>query len=314
MRNIRQYFEQLEEAGRFLNKETKSGARLALVLLDNLAELLMYRKVQDEFRRDDMFSTLHPPRYSASKRRKVAEDFGEKVNFLVNCAQVLDSDAGMVLKVGHILRNEAYHRGIMRDRILVPVARVYFQVVCNLITPLWPGHYGYSALSELTDFLGIYGIKRRELSEEVLQEISSKVAAAHPVEVGHLAENLAWDIEYRVDELLEALDYLAADSGLERESQDDVLKWLLFWANGIGDADRNWPRIQELLAAFKPTVTTETLKRWRERGTRLAKETHPGRALEKWHALDDSLHALEEITKEAVVQLDEHINSQIHDR
>ena len=39
MREIKKYIEQLEEATRLLTKKTPTGARLALLLIDNLAEL-----------------------------------------------------------------------------------------------------------------------------------------------------------------------------------------------------------------------------------------------------------------------------------
>jgi len=46
MREIKRNIEQLEEAIQQLDKQTPTGARLAVLLLDNQAELLMYNKAQ----------------------------------------------------------------------------------------------------------------------------------------------------------------------------------------------------------------------------------------------------------------------------
>src|SRR5574341_2241697 len=45
MNELKRDIEQLHEAGQQLRKGTATGARLALFLMDNLAELLMYRTV-----------------------------------------------------------------------------------------------------------------------------------------------------------------------------------------------------------------------------------------------------------------------------
>ena len=82
MKNIKKDIEQLEIAAELLDKNSPTGARLSLFLLDNLAELLMYNSVRMEFAWDDQFASVRPPKCSANKRRKIMDYFNDKVNFL----------------------------------------------------------------------------------------------------------------------------------------------------------------------------------------------------------------------------------------
>jgi hypothetical protein len=84
MREIKKDIEQLEEASHQLGKRTPTGARLALLLLDNLTELFMYKKVRLIFAQDSQFEPSLPPKHPISKREKILEHFNEKVNFLVS--------------------------------------------------------------------------------------------------------------------------------------------------------------------------------------------------------------------------------------
>jgi len=84
MKNIKKDIEQLEIAGELLDKNSPSGARLSLFLLDNLAELTMYNFVRKEFSRNNQFAPVIPPKYSSKKKRNILKHFNDKVNFLVS--------------------------------------------------------------------------------------------------------------------------------------------------------------------------------------------------------------------------------------
>ena len=50
---VRLIYEQLEEAKRLIREGSAPKLRLALILLDNAAELLMYRELRKQFAKDD---------------------------------------------------------------------------------------------------------------------------------------------------------------------------------------------------------------------------------------------------------------------
>ncbi len=134
MEELKRDIEQLYEAGRQLKKLTPTGARLALFLMDNLAELFMYRTALDHFQWD---KTWHkPPKYSSSKRDKVMKYFNEKVNFLTNETKDVTQTECNVMKLGHRLRNEAYHKGVLRFILKWYVTSI---LVCGWVTI--PSHH-----------------------------------------------------------------------------------------------------------------------------------------------------------------------------
>jgi hypothetical protein len=128
MREIQKDVEQLGEACRQISKKTPTGARLALLLTDNLVELLMYKKVTDIFLRERL-RARQAPKYSDEKKRK--EELQRQSRF--SQIRDLSQDEAEVLKVCHGLRNEAYHIGVIREPIIVSVSATYFCLVCALL-------------------------------------------------------------------------------------------------------------------------------------------------------------------------------------
>lgn len=118
IKNLKKDFEQLEEAINQLEKETPTGARLALLLLDNLVEILMYRYINSEFAEDELYNQSSSLKYSASERINVRKYFDEKVK-LINKLEVIDDDTAIILRKVHELRNEAYHLDILRENVLL---------------------------------------------------------------------------------------------------------------------------------------------------------------------------------------------------
>src|SRR5215831_8932619 len=123
---------QLEQAKALIEHDTATHARLAFILLDNAAEILMFRNVEvllsfnyrdeqllrryDELleQRDDpdlqhqrdKIASEYVPK---GKRRELAHFFDAKIDFLQerSCLEVTE---GRVLRKLHRYRNELYHR------------------------------------------------------------------------------------------------------------------------------------------------------------------------------------------------------------
>lgn len=65
MINIRLIYEQIEAAKNYLLNGSLLGCRLALILLDNAAELTMHRELEGHFAREDKWS----PQWEPGRRR-----------------------------------------------------------------------------------------------------------------------------------------------------------------------------------------------------------------------------------------------------
>jgi hypothetical protein len=75
---FREYVEALEVAREFLEAGTPARIRLALIVLDNTAEILMYRFCGELFRCDQFHSRILPPRFAKRLKMQVLWKFPEK--------------------------------------------------------------------------------------------------------------------------------------------------------------------------------------------------------------------------------------------
>ncbi len=324
MREIKKNLEQLEEARLQLGKDTPTGARLALLLIDNLIELVMFKRVQCIFAHDEYYENISPakpasPRHSSNKRKKVREHFDDKVNFLCRETRYqpegeMDDDEGLVLKISHKFRNEAYHKGVLRDGIIIPVTKVYLEIVCRLVPRLWSGSYGY-AVGEVRAFLQRYDMEQDYMDKETLANICRRLLSGMTCEVRELCDTLSKELSQRIDAVVEGLDYLIRDAHVGK-SQDDVLK--LFQCAEKFYETYDGPRVfqtqegflrfnqerDEFFRTFEPPVTMGRLERWRQRAAELQSTARPGAAMDKFWHLDGERRGTEELVEEAIAEFE----------
>ncbi len=314
MRNIEKDIEQLETAGELLDKDSSTAARLSLFLLDNLAELLMYNVARIELSRDDRLASIRLPSYSTGKRQKILKHFNPKANFLVQKRQI-DPLQGHILKVGHRLRNEAYHNGVLRENIIIPVARTYFQIVCELIPTLWTGSYVFTSHTEAQDFLRKYGQDSGVINRDILKGICRTILKGRECDVSELAEAVSNDLLSRIEETIESIECLASD---QKRSPEDLLKWIQFHEktdleDGIAKSDEEWREFQReikvRLAAFRPKVTLRALWTWKKKAKEISSETSRGTILAKFNEIDNPfLEGVENPVVQAVWEYEEDID------
>jgi hypothetical protein len=322
MLDIKRNIEQLEEAGYQIDKRTPTAARLGLLLVDNLAELLMYNRVRLEFARDSQLGRVTQPKYSSSKRKEVTEYFDKKVNFVVSETKDIQEDDGEVLKVGHQLRNEAYHKGILRESIIGNVTATYFEVVCKVLPQFWSGWLAYSHPDEVTRFLQRFDIQGSTIDWDILGKVCGFLLKGRACTISSLCESLSDDLVHRIQETWEGLAYLASNSH-EPSTPENTLKEMQvfkkleadysFPQTNKGGRDF-WKTYKELMRSYKPPISPNTFEGWKRRAISLKSETMSGKAMRKFADIDRVLLPIEMEVSEAVFQFDEMINAQIHDR
>jgi len=74
MENVRLIYEQIEEARRHLVDGSLLHLRLALILLDNAAELMMYRELEYEFAWNDQWE----PKWEPARSKWLGSALGPK--------------------------------------------------------------------------------------------------------------------------------------------------------------------------------------------------------------------------------------------
>lgn len=324
MRTIRRYIEQLEEAACQLDKETSTAARIALFLTDNLTELLMYEQVSYIFARDALFGKWIPPKYSPNKRKKVIDHFNEKVNFIMSETRDIQIHEGNVLKVGHQIRNETYHTSLLREAIILSVAQVYFQTLCELLPQLWLGSITISSedKEESITFLRKYGIEDSYFSKEALKDICSQMLGGRQCTTSNLSKVLATDLANRIEMITEELEYLSSNA-FRLTGPDEVLKVLQLSQKlatehdfpSTEDGARDYFRTYEqLLHNYSPPVTVDRVNRWKQQAFSLKTEQIAGAVLQKYSDLDRKILPVQTLVDEAVAEFDKQIDLEVDRR
>jgi hypothetical protein len=150
----------VEEALRLVRQPGEAHQRLALMLLDSAAELLLHRACQGERRFEHVHRQLLElyqageaggrPLDAEEQARKIDLEgrlptakeskqidrlFDAKAEFLEKRG-VLNSAQVRVLRKLHLYRNEVYHRDTLRSGSLHSAVRIYSYLVCTLMRDL----------------------------------------------------------------------------------------------------------------------------------------------------------------------------------
>ncbi|MFD1086253.1 hypothetical protein [Micromonospora andamanensis] len=230
---------QMREVKRMLREGSSTQLRVAYILLDNAAEVIMYRSIYPELinnafhanilrRWEEVVAGTDDPtaleHYEEAKRRvippqklnKIENDFAEKANFLLGRGKVT-RDLATSLKELYRYRNEMYHRDHVRYDVLKAVTAIYFDVACSLLErydettqhPVWLGPpitVGGNVTEE--DF--------KQPASVLVDELRSGVEWDWPAIARELKENLEGRFQ-KLTSTVEVLDLLLGNIG------DDVV-------------------------------------------------------------------------------------------
>lgn len=329
MIRIRLVYEQIETAKAHLLTKSLLGCRLALILLDNAAEILMHRELEHQFAFDDqLMPKWEPartdwirlgrgPKYSEDERRDATQHFLPKTEILCLRLGRIGTEDRMCLDVCHRLRNEAFHKGRMRETILEQVCIVHFTTVVGLTVKLPVRSFTLPRNSEDAEFMRRFGLKdamslgsqegHQRCAEHLLSNISidSSFGAA-----------LSDDLLERIDETLGGLEHL---NSTHNSDIDRSLQYTQFWrdigSNLMSEGVRE-PALENAFLKWQEqggaVYTLAKIQRWKRQAETLAKCNSPAVALGHFWGVDKRLRPLEEEVSQAVWRYEEEIDAQIH--
>jgi hypothetical protein len=134
------FAEQLVLAAELVRGGGSARERLALVAIDNLAEVVLYRHMQFAFgASEDMGGRLAVRRFGQRERDRLRQDFDRRVTLALSEPQgigafafprpVLDEHDAAIFRVAHRYRNGLHHEDRANDALLDPLARLYLIAV-----------------------------------------------------------------------------------------------------------------------------------------------------------------------------------------
>jgi len=305
-------FEQLKEAGIQIDKNSPTGARLAIILIDNIFELVLFQKIQKEFETDGIFSSEATRKYPKSKRDEVIRDFKNILRFVYSDLQLFSKEHFDIINICHKMRNEAYHTNILRDEIVIGVSRAYFQTCCELLPNLLPGRYSYSYPLEpyLEKIVNDLGISPHDIHN--FSDIISSISNGRNCNIEIFARRVSDFFLRRIDELISNLNYfqtLDNSSTTITDQTENTLIFLQLSGRGERDIIEKYTNNRSL-KSYQVDVTIRNIQRWHSLAGGITTEQSIRGVLWKFSLIDEKLEVIERIVEEAVNQLDEYIDIQ----
>jgi len=317
---------QLEEVERLIGIGRVPHLRLAHILLDSAAELIMHRMAKSELDHEryhfdqlenlrrldaagrggawcsDEIRRLEGIVVSKTRRKKIDNNFGDKIDFLVERGR-LPADLGPVLKKLHEYRNETYHRDQHRVEVIRSAVLIYFDAACTVLEHYEPGtmiHSNslgpelrrlYEDLPRPRDLFKLPHLAAARLREEVGLDIDTVRSALRD----HLLSRLA-DLEdglAYVQENLTSTDVMPGDAIRVMQIQD-------------GDLDAIFD--SEVLRSRPYPLTMSDIATWTARATALDNLADKHALFTEFGAIEDCFEELEQKVRKAVWDIDEQAN------
>ena len=322
--------EQLEECKRLIQNGAIPQLRMAILLTDNAAEVLMHRAIESQFDSSRMYENLpqnvlqypQDPKKDEfvtefqrhivpdSRKKKIRKFFDEKVVFLSEDRVLLEPSLAKVLSVVHRYRNEAYHQDKLRKATIRPVALLSFEAVCDLLTRLDSKGCAYEGGVDYSWFESRYGLERfQDSGESDSQRIAECLRQGIPLSLQDLREDLFEHLQQRLEDLYSSLDFLSEHSRDPKgKVRDAALKRAQFFAS---EEYRGKWHISGEYDRFSPRFTLKMLEKWQEETHGIKQLTEKMVVFGEFARLEEFLEPVESIVYEAAASLDHAIQMEI---
>lgn len=297
--------------------------RFALMLIDNVVELVLHQHAKDKV----MMGRALEPNKKPKQEWKTAmaatgQGFDAKVRYARETGMISAAAADSIQYL-HSFRNSAYHQGSRHDGILHSLAVFYFRAACAVLSAYKPLFYGiYSG-----DKISHRAVKYLGKPDLFDQKDAFVSASARLTEVADsLGENLIDDLQADMLLTIEQVDHwldFISENDPEHPSRDEAVRycqaWLFAWtdkaqafAKTNGCKASNMGKYVEWLGYnYNWQVKTDPMASWMTRHDSLKKEKDKDAALKKYCDFMKQTEGFREALDESVSQLDGYIQEQI---
>jgi hypothetical protein len=221
--------EQLEAIRGLILADTPIKARMALILLDGLADAILFRRIEEIYRASDEPLFRHQmPRYPSKGRQRARQRFNRRVDLVSQVTELdrwlgdgqplVDEHDAALVKVGHSYRNDAYHEDAHNPTAISSVVRLLFGAVARLVVHTQRRGWGEWGVSESRQQqLSKWGMT--DVSElrytEAAEAMAEHLTAGLEVDPAQLRELLAEDIESRVESVRDDVEFLRSNTSVD---------------------------------------------------------------------------------------------------
>jgi hypothetical protein len=328
MEHIAHTIEQLDLAGKQLQKVNSTSGRFALLLTDNIVELTLHEQCDVEFLSDNTWGGLGLCKYSPNLRKKVlGQHFEQKAKF---CRQInlVNDDQLDLIRIAHQYRNELYHTGIKYEPIVYAIAWEYHNFACDLFASARRGGRGYGVVPR-DDLSGVVRCHVGDLITEdgnfvdpikFRQGVADSLKNMKP-QLSRSFVEIICDFAIEKVEAVIANIYFLSEDNRRGATETEVLHEIQFtkFLQGYfstpsslpGSPAEGFELVRRLRKKWKPKYRSNPTLRWLDRARGLATEKTSVDVLRKFQSLKKDMQEFEEMIEEAAVGFELYIQAQI---
>lgn len=324
IQTLSDHIEQLDLALDQLALRDRNFDRFAIMLVDNVVELVLHQHAEDKKREQGIWRRPQMPVFDAKTlTAALGQRFDSKVKFAVESNLIGKFHANSLNRL-HGFRNSAYHRGLRHEGILHSLAIFYFINCCDLLgaysPPFWSSGPKDAISHRAVKYLG----HTNNLADlDLFTEAWLRLKAVAESMGMSLTTDLAQDMIKTIESFDTDVQFLVTNSPHKSLTRDQVILDVQVWTlacskTGVSYAEANGykgksyqERVTWLANHYPFTVKRDPLPRWKRRQQSLAKEKDPHNALEKYCSFMSQTHELRASIEAEVMLLDEYIQHQI---
>jgi hypothetical protein len=329
VKRLRLIYEQLEEAKGYLLRGSLFNIRLALILTDNVGELLMFNALEKTFSRDEWLRPLRKnaeehgilldpilqPKYSAEERARAEREFEPMVRLLQHRLSELPAADATVLRIAHRLRRDAFHKGQLREDILTPIVRLLFKTVVGLTQSLRFADVVQVFPLDAEDkaFLRRFEVRddHFDYSEETKNKFAAKLVEGAEFDLESFRTALKDDLIGRNEALLNQLTAFYDDAQINV----GLLQYQFWQENVAQDKKLDCSAFDGAFAVWRksaiPLVTVEWLRQFQQVVPRKLNSRYPSQVLASYWGMNEELSPKEDLIEQHISDLDSAIQLEI---
>jgi hypothetical protein len=194
----------------------EARCRAALILLDHVSEVILYRIINQEYERDDMFRKVIPEKYPPKLRSQIKHSYHSKLEVVTNTHK-LPIIVSKTLTVLHDYRNATYHRD-KHNLVVLPIfARIALVATADLFarTAAGFGNRGIGGNDDV-EWLQRYGLTDSLIwFETVARAIAKDLKRGVRPRLATVKEAFVTDVQTRLEAIRKILAELFSSVGSE---------------------------------------------------------------------------------------------------
>ncbi|MFV0671935.1 hypothetical protein [Variovorax sp. tm] len=297
--------------------------RFALMLIDNVVELVLHQQAKDKVLSGRAFEANKKPKPEwKTAVAATGQAFDAKVRYARETSMISAATADS-LQYLHSFRNSAYHQGSRHESILHSLAVFYFRVACAVLSAYRPPFYSSSSRDKISH----RAVKYLGKPELFRQKDAFLFAAGRLTEVADalgdkLIDDLQADMLSTIEQVDEWLDFISKNDP-NRPSRDQAVQQCQAWLFAFSDEAKAFAKTNGCAASSLPEyvewlgrkynwqVKIDPIVSWKKRHSSLKREKDRDAALKKYCDFMKQTEAFREALDENVSQLDGYIQEQI---